>query len=392
MTKRASPMARFVVPEPGSATSSSAAESSDVSARQPPTVNESAPSDGSGPGSGTVSSFVSNDAALTAELYWALHATDKNYSFISCSKAGDLFRTMFPDSAIASKFACGERKLSYLNTFGIAPVFASMLSAKVKETPDFVLLFDESLNHDLQSKQLDVHVRLWDAGRVSTRYCTSNFLGHACADVLQDKLSEAASRFGKRGILQLSMDGPNVNWKTFDLLQAEVETETGRSLLNIGSCGLHIMHNAFRRAFLGTKWAIDSALQSLHWLFKDAPARREDFASMWKDSEPLFPKRFCPHRWVENEDVAARALEIWPKVQKFVGQAALGAVPQPSSKSFEAVKEACADPLFVTKLEIFRSVAKQVDVFLVKYQTDAPSCPSFRRPDRGDEEFTSADS
>ena len=44
--KAASPMARFVVPQPGSATSSSAAESSDVSARQPPAVNESAPSDG----------------------------------------------------------------------------------------------------------------------------------------------------------------------------------------------------------------------------------------------------------------------------------------------------------------------------------------------------------
>ena len=45
--KAASPMARFVVPQPGSATSSSAAESSDVSSRQPPAVNESAPSDGS---------------------------------------------------------------------------------------------------------------------------------------------------------------------------------------------------------------------------------------------------------------------------------------------------------------------------------------------------------
>ena len=67
-------------------------------------------------------------------------------------------------------------------------MFAGMLSAKVKETPDFVLLFDESLNHDLQPKQLDVHVRLWDAGRVSTRYSTSDFLGHACADVFQDKL------------------------------------------------------------------------------------------------------------------------------------------------------------------------------------------------------------
>ena len=45
--KAASPMARFVVPQPASATSSSAAVSSDVSARQPPAVNESAPSDGS---------------------------------------------------------------------------------------------------------------------------------------------------------------------------------------------------------------------------------------------------------------------------------------------------------------------------------------------------------
>ena len=42
--KAASPMARSVVPQPGSATSS-AADSSDVSARQPPAVNESAPSD-----------------------------------------------------------------------------------------------------------------------------------------------------------------------------------------------------------------------------------------------------------------------------------------------------------------------------------------------------------
>ena len=70
-----------------------------------------------------------------------------------------------------------------------------------------------------------------------------------------------------------------------------------------------------------------------------------------------------------------RALEIWPTVQQFVGQAALGPVPQPSNKSFEAVKQACEDPLFVTELEIFRSIAKQVEVFLLKYQTDAPVLP-----------------
>ena len=79
---------------------------------------------------------------MSAELYWALHV-------ITCSQVGDLFRTMFPDSGIVSKFACGERKRSYLTAFGIAPVFADMLSSKVKEASNFVLLFDESLNQDL---------------------------------------------------------------------------------------------------------------------------------------------------------------------------------------------------------------------------------------------------
>ena len=195
---------------------------------------------------------------------------------------------MFPDSAIASKFACGERKCSYLTTFGIAPHFSSMLAAKVRATGEYVVLFDESLNHDLQAKQMDVHVRLWDAGRVSTRYFTSTFLGHACADTLHGKLSDACSEVGKRGILQLSMDGPNVNWKVFNLLQREVEAETGHSLLNLGLCGLHIMHNAFSAGVLETEWNLDSVLNSLYWLFKDSPAWREDFSKLATSS--VFPK------------------------------------------------------------------------------------------------------
>ena len=193
--KAKSPMARFVLPRvtsPGSATSSSSDRSTSTEAATQSQARSSCLStDGSG--SGALPSFVSNDAVLAAELYWALHV-------ITCSQVGDLFRTMFPDSGIVSKFACGERKRSYLTAFGIARVFADMLSSKVKETSDFVLLFDENLNQDLQSKRLDVHIRLWDAGRVSTPYCTSDFLGHAAADILQDKLSEAVCRFGRRGI------------------------------------------------------------------------------------------------------------------------------------------------------------------------------------------------
>ena len=108
------------------------------------------------------------------------------------------------------------------------------------------MLFDESLNPVLQSKQMDVMVRLWDVSQVTTRFYTSKFLGHAYAETLQEELYDCCSSFGLRGILQLSMDGPNVNWKTFDLLNAQIDGEVRHQLLNAGSCGLHTIHNAFR--------------------------------------------------------------------------------------------------------------------------------------------------
>ena len=74
---------------------------------------------------------------------------------------------MFPDDAIAKHFACGERKAAYLSTFGIAPHFLSLLKGKVRDQSEYVLLFDESLNSEMQSTD-----------KVESQYFTSYFLGH----------------------------------------------------------------------------------------------------------------------------------------------------------------------------------------------------------------------
>ena len=113
------------------------------------------------------------------------------------------------------RFSCGERKCAYLSTFGLAPYFLSLLTSKVKSEKEYVLLFDECLNRELHSKQLDIHIRFWDAGEIATRFFTSQFLGHGAAEALHDKLMDTVRTFGSHGMLQLSMDGPNVNWKTY---------------------------------------------------------------------------------------------------------------------------------------------------------------------------------
>ena len=56
-----------------------------------------------------------------------------DFSFNASADIRDLFKKMFPDSEIASKFACGKPKMNYLLCFGITPFFKEKLLQKVKE-------------------------------------------------------------------------------------------------------------------------------------------------------------------------------------------------------------------------------------------------------------------
>jgi hypothetical protein len=67
---------------------------------------------------------------------------------------------MFPDSDLAKTMSCGETKSMYLSCFGIAPYFKSLVEKTTKTNP-YVVMFDESLNKELQKKQIDILIRTW---------------------------------------------------------------------------------------------------------------------------------------------------------------------------------------------------------------------------------------
>ena len=109
-------------------------------------------------GSLSIQQFASGNKELSAEVLWAINVVQKHQSFRSCEGIAALFSSMFPDSSIASKFTCSKSKCAYLTTFGIAPYFKSLIVAKVKLEKNYVLLFDEAMNSQLQTKQLDILV------------------------------------------------------------------------------------------------------------------------------------------------------------------------------------------------------------------------------------------
>ena len=90
---------------------------------------------------------------------------------------------MFHDSELVQTFHCGGDKTAYITKFGLAEFIKRELVLKINKGP-FVVMFDESLNHSTKTKQLDIHVRFWDEGKVQSRYLGSEFMGHATAQDL----------------------------------------------------------------------------------------------------------------------------------------------------------------------------------------------------------------
>ena len=118
--------------------------------------------------------MAKNDV-LCAEILWTLQTISAHYSYKSNEKVGKIFQAMFPDSVIASKFSCREKKTAHLCTFGLAKHFKELLMDEVKGA--FTILFDESLNSKSHQRQMDIHVRFWAGNQVNTRYLGSQFMG-----------------------------------------------------------------------------------------------------------------------------------------------------------------------------------------------------------------------
>ena len=56
-------------------------------------------------------------------------------------------------------------------------------------------------------------------------------------------------------MVQISMDGPSVNWKLYDSI-VEERNQNGNypAVIDIGSGTLHIVHGTFRSGVQKTKW------------------------------------------------------------------------------------------------------------------------------------------
>jgi hypothetical protein len=78
----------------------------------------------------------------------------------------------------------------------------------------------------------------------------SLFAGHATANDMLKHFTTGVLESGLKPVdmVQISMDGPNVNWKFYDMVKDKLVNDYDTKLMNVGSCGLHTIHNRRSRS------------------------------------------------------------------------------------------------------------------------------------------------
>ena len=184
-------------------------------------------------------------------------------------------------------------------------------------------------------------MRFWRADQVVTRYLGSQFLGSSKPEDLLHALQAGITGLDPRKLIQMGIDGPNVNLKLHRLFaddRKKIDSDLPEPI-DIGTCSLHVVHRTLQTVIKKSSWELDQQLKSLWWLFHDTYQRRTVYTEITNST--VFPFQFCATRWVEDAAVATKAIEIWPNIKKYVTEIVNRKQSEiPSCSSFTVVREA----------------------------------------------------
>ncbi len=319
---------------------------------------------------------TSKEKATKAELTWAMKTVASNFSLASCNGVSEVFKAMFPD-AFPAEFSLSKKKCSYLITDALEPFFKNFLLKDMNGTY-FTLSYDETTNSG-NSKELRVGVRYWSdrQNEIVSAHLKTIFIGKATGEEIKEKLLTAidCSNLPLTNVLMLGSDGPNVNKKVSRLINEEILLARGKKLIDIGSCNIHTIHNAFQKGIAELGENASELIIAVYYFFKGWPSRLEEFAVIQQKvgvAENHFIKH-CSTRWLTLEMSAERLLEQWDAVQDyFLKHIPLRKSALTKSNGYKRIINLLKTPAIKAELHFICSSAKIFQRFTGTFQRDEP--------------------
>ena len=162
---------------------------------------------------------------------------------------------------------------------------------------------------------MDIKIRFCsdDKCKVATRYLDSKSLACGNGETISSALIETLDGLDNRNCFMLSMDGTNTNWSVLEKC-LPITSKWSCHFFDVGCCSLHT--GAFQTGGVATNWLLDKVLHDIWKIFKDLPARRDIYITVTCFED--FHLSFCKTHQVEDEKVAAKAVEIWPNIVQVI--------------------------------------------------------------------------
>jgi hypothetical protein len=327
----------------------------------------------------TTWNLTHTEQVTRAETLWCLKVASGNFSCSSCDGLSDIFQTMFPNDPVSKDISLSSSKVSYIISHGLDPYFHNILIDDIKKSSSFYTLEVDETTTEQMKKQFDMHVRFWSetADMVSVRFLGASFLGHAYAIKLQEEIENALSKDGisLRNLIMLSSDGPNVNKALFTSLNDACKLTGSSGLVDIGTCSIHKVHNAFGEALSATLWETDSIIIDIYQWFKLSAARREDYKEIQKilDIPEHTFLRYVQCRWLSLLPALQRVLEQWDGLTEYFLKYLIEKQPEACKvERYKRLSQFFTSTASKPRLLFLVNAALLFQGFLTLFQTEGP--------------------
>ena len=158
-----------------------------------------------------------------------------------------VFWRILKTCSVAQQFDIKKDKATYMIVHGLYPALKTK-QTKINASPWFTVSFNESLNRHQQNCQMNVNIGCWAGEKnvAQSVYYDSRFLQRPNAVNIKEEILNAIKDLDMGTFLHPGMDEPNTNWNVLDLINSHQVANGFQKTLDIGSCLLHIFHDAFQ--------------------------------------------------------------------------------------------------------------------------------------------------
>ena len=120
----------------------------------------------------------------------------------------------------------------------------------------------------------------------------------ATDEYILEKFLQTSNELKLLNILQLLMDGPNINWAFLQRLVQNQNEKHLVTMLFLSSSRLLVINGVQQASHKTTQWRVQIQLKSFYGLFMVSLAQRFDYIN-FNECQQL-PKKICSVRWVKN--------------------------------------------------------------------------------------------